>query len=240
MSKKYLVNTGLYTRLLKLIKEPIIFDGVSIVGCIGIGKTYLVEKAFPETDGIADKITNTNRFKSWHKVYEIVDKNPYLEDFYKNIEKYSPLMECRLLSERYIALRDAYNNGKLIVTDYGNPLYFANMLFLEGYIDKRDFDTFIIWASITDVYIPRLCIKLEGVEEAQERLKLRGRGCESNIELKYQKDLDREIDLYLEYIKKLGSSVYKVDWTKPNLDTIQDILLKEGFNGSLCYSRFIS
>ena len=105
---------------------------IVIAGNIGSGKTTLTEMLA--------------HHYHWEPKYEQVTYNPYLEDYYKDIQRWSFPMEVFFLKERFRDLMEMQKSGKDTIQDrsiYEGVYVFATNNKRMGNLSDRDFDTFM-------------------------------------------------------------------------------------------------
>ena len=104
---------------------------IAIAGNIGVGKSSL-------TALLAERY-------ALEPVYEAVDENPYLEDFYKDMRRYAFHSQIFFLSRRLEQHLAQVNPGSRVIQDrtiYEDAAIFARNLFQEGIMDSRDFESY--------------------------------------------------------------------------------------------------
>ena len=104
---------------------------VAIAGNIGAGKTTLTELL--------------NKHYGWEAIYEDVVKNPYLDDFYAEMERWSFNLQIYFLNNRFRQLLDIQKNGNDVVQDrsiYEDAHIFAPNLNAMGLMTHRDFSNY--------------------------------------------------------------------------------------------------
>ena len=168
---------------------------IAIVGNIGAGKTTLAE-ILAKSYG-------------WDPLYEAVDNNPYLEDFYNDMKRWSFNLQIYFLNSRYRQLMDIQKSGRNTVQDrtiYEDAFIFAENLHDMGLMTTRDFDNYrSIFDNMTS-YIkpPDLLVYLKAsVPTLLNNIQRRGRDYETGIRLDYLSKLN---DKYQKWIGgyKLG------------------------------------
>jgi deoxyadenosine/deoxycytidine kinase len=158
---------------------------ITIAGNIGVGKSTLVQL-------LAERL-------EWEPVFEAVSENPYLEDFYDNMQRWSFQSQVFFLSRRLRQHYDLLQHPNSIIQDrsvYEDAEIFARNLYQRGDMNERD------WASYMDLYKtltlllepPDLVIYLRAsVPTLRKRITQRGRDYEQAIADDY---LERLNSLY--------------------------------------------
>ena len=162
---------------------------IAIAGNIGSGKTTL-------TRMLVDHF-------HWTPKYESVDFNPYLADFYNDMERWSFNIQVYFLNKRFLDVVEISKHEEIIVQDrsiYEDACIFAPNLHNMGLMSTRDFDNyrslFSLMASL--VKAPDLLIYLRSsIPHLVGNIQKRGREYESSIRLDYLKGLNA---LYEEWI----------------------------------------
>lgn len=162
---------------------------IVIAGNIGSGKTTLTEMLA--------------KHYCWEPKYEQVAFNPYLDDYYKDIERWSFPMEVFFLKERFRDLMQMEKDGKDTIQDrsiYEGVYVFATNNHNQGNLSDRDFETYMeLFSHMTNIVkFPDLMIYLRAsVPHLVANIQKRGRNCEQAIQLEYLKGLN---DLYEDFI----------------------------------------
>lgn len=162
---------------------------IVIAGNIGSGKTTLTEMLA--------------KHYHWEPKYEQVAFNPYLDDYYKDIERWSFPMEVFFLKERFRDLMQMEKDGKDTIQDrsiYEGVYVFATNNHNQGNLSDRDFETYMeLFSHMTNIVkFPDLMIYLRAsVPRLVANIQKRGRNCEQAIQLEYLKGLN---DLYEDFI----------------------------------------
>ncbi|RYD50715.1 MAG: deoxynucleoside kinase [Sphingobacteriales bacterium] len=163
---------------------------IAIAGNIGAGKTTL-------TRLLADQF-------GWQPQFEVVDQNPYLDDFYTDMGRWSFNLQMYFLSQRLRQLLDIRQRAQTVVQDrtiYEDAYIFAPNLAQMGLMASRDFETY---ASLFEtlqqlVQPPDLLIYLKAsIPKLVHQIQLRGRGYEENIRLDYLKRLNEAYERWIE------------------------------------------
>lgn len=162
---------------------------IAIAGNIGSGKTTL-------TGLLA-------RHYGWEPRYEAVADNPYLEDYYRDIRRWSFNMEVFFLKERFrdlIAIAQATNT---IVQD--RTIFEGVYVFMEnnrdmGNLSDRDYETYmeLFRQMMSVVHLPDLLIYLRAtVPHLVGNIQQRGRNYEQAMQLEYLENLNRRYDDFI-------------------------------------------
>lgn len=155
---------------------------IAICGNIGSGKTTLTEKLA--------------KHYGWIPLYESVDQNPYLKDFYNDMHRWAFHLQIYLLNSRFRQINEIKGNDKVTVQDrtiYEDAYIFAANLRKSGYITERDYQSYrdIFNSMITFVRPPDLLIYLKAdIPKLVSQIQKRGREYEYAIRLDYLKNLN--------------------------------------------------
>lgn len=164
---------------------------IVVAGNIGSGKTTL-------TQMLADHY-------KWTPQFEAVSYNPYLEDYYKDIARWSFPMEVYFLKERFRDMLDLEKAGGTVIQDrsiFEGVYIFAANNHAQGNMSDRDFQTYmeLFQLMITLTHKPDLMIYLRAsVPHLVSNIQKRGRDYEQVIQLEYLKGLN---DAYERFIFK--------------------------------------
>lgn len=182
---------------------------VTIAGNIGVGKSSLVALL--------------SRKLGWEPVFEAVEDNPYLADFYEDMNRWSFHSQVYFLVRRLKQHHDLLQQPNAVLQDrsvYEDAEIFARNLFRQGHLSERD------WLSYYELYQtlahllkpPDLVIYLRAsMPTLRRRIAGRGREYERNIADSYLQDLNQ---LYNEWVSNFRlSPVPTVD--TDNLDYVQ-------------------
>lgn len=170
---------------------------IAIEGPIGVGKSSL-----------AHRLRKTFGF---YEEKEIVDENPFLSDFYDDIEKWSFQTEMFFLCNRYKQIRDIESLNQGIVSDYH---IHKNKIFAKNTLDAKEFDKFSrIFDILTeDIEMPNTIIFLDAdLNVLKSRIAQRNRSFESHIEDDYLLTLKKDYLAYYESLKNDGANVIRID-----------------------------
>ena len=162
---------------------------IAIAGNIGSGKTTL-------TTLIAKHYKYTAHF-------EEVDNNPYLSDFYKDMQRWSFNLQVFFLRSRFRQLIDIKKKSKKIVQDrtiYEDAQIFAPNLHAMGLMTTRDFENYTDLFGVMDEFItpPDLLIYLRAsVPSLVTNIQKRGREYEEAIRLDYLTRLNERYEAWV-------------------------------------------
>jgi len=176
---------------------------VAIAGNIGAGKTTLT--------GLLAK-----HFK-WEPQYEDVLENPYLEDFYERMERWSFNLQVYFLNSRFRQILEIRESGKDIIQDrtiYEDAHIFAPNLYAMGLMANRDFENysslFDLMESVTKP--PDLLIYLRStVPNLVKQIQNRGREYENSISIDYLNKLNERYEAWIKGYKKGKLLIFDVD-----------------------------
>ena len=164
---------------------------IAIAGNIGSGKTTLT--------------TMLAKRYGWKPRFESVDYNPYLEDYYQDIKRWSFPMEVFFLKERFKDLLEISRSDESVVQDrsiYEGVYVFTENNYAMGNLDDRDYKTYMeLFEDMTDaVQFPDLMIYLRAsVSHLVSNIEKRGREYEQRMPLDYLENLNKR---YEEFIKE--------------------------------------
>ena len=178
---------------------------IGIAGNIGCGKTTLT-KMLAEHYG-------------WTPKYEAVTYNPYLEDYYKDIQRWSYNLETYFLAQRFKDVLEIANSDRVIVQDRtifeGVYIFVANNRAM-GNLSERDFNTYmeLFRLMMSLVKVPDLLIYLKSsIPHLVSQIAKRGRDYEKSISIEYLTGLN---DRYDEWIASYPGKVLTIE--ADNLD----------------------
>ena len=163
---------------------------IAIAGNIGCGKTTL-------TKLLADHY-------GWEPRYESVENNPYLEDFYADMERWSFNLQIYFLTQRFKDVVKISRTDDVIVQDrtiFEDARIFAPNLHAQGLMSDRDFnnycDLFELMMSL--VKLPDLMIYIRSsVSTLVGQIQKRGREYEQTMRLDYLQGLERRYEEWIE------------------------------------------
>ncbi|MSP18595.1 MAG: ATP-binding cassette domain-containing protein [Bdellovibrionales bacterium] len=164
---------------------------IAIAGNIGSGKTTL-------TRMLSDHY-------SWEPHFEVVSNNPYLSDFYGDMNRWSLQLQVFFLSKRFQAHQTIVKSNISAIQDrsiYEDAHIFARALKEGGQMDERDYENYFeLYTTMTQfLNPPDLVVYVKrSVNCLKERIKERGRSFEQNIPKDYLQLLER---CYEDWIKE--------------------------------------
>ncbi len=164
---------------------------VGIAGNIGVGKSSLT--------GILA------RALGWEPFYEANAENPYLADFYEDMERWSFHSQIFFLSRRLQHHRQLVDHPGSVLQDrtvYEDAEVFAHNLYRQGHMSQRDYETYRALYEGVSAFLPPpdLLIYLRArVGTLVERITMRGRAYERQISIEYLALLN---ELYEDWISR--------------------------------------
>ena len=155
---------------------------IAIAGNIGSGKTTLTSLL--------------SKHYSWDAHYEDVDENPYLDDFYSEMQRWSFNLQIYFLNSRFRQIVDIRKSGKNVIQDrtiYEDAHIFAPNLHAMSLMTTRDYENYQSLFELMSSFIqpPDLLIYLRAdVPTLVRNIQKRGRDYEASIRLDYLKSLN--------------------------------------------------
>lgn len=200
---------------------------IAIAGNIGAGKTTLTEML-------------SKHFR-WIPQFEDVEHNPYLNDFYEEMPRWSFNLQVYFLNARLRQLLEIQRGSETIIQDrtiYEDAHIFAPNLHEMGLMSKRDFDNYFSFFETLKSMVqpPDLLIYLQAsVPTLVAQIQKRGREYEENIRLDYLKRLNDYYNKWIDDYKEGPLLVINVDKNKfaENSEDLGEIIQKINgqFNG---------
>jgi len=154
---------------------------VTVAGNIGVGKSTLVELL--------------SKRLGWEPFYEPVGENPYLPEFYKDMRSWAFHSQIFFLTRRLRAHRQLVNHPTSAIQDrsvYEDAEVFAQNLYLQRHMAERDYQTYRELYHVLTEFLPPpdLVVYLRAsISTLEERIALRGRDYEQQIQREYLKRL---------------------------------------------------
>ncbi len=162
---------------------------IAIAGNIGSGKTTLAEKLA--------------KHYNWTPLFESVDHNPYLKDFYSDMTRWAFHLQIYFLNSRFNQIHEIRNSNKTIIQDrtiYEDAHIFAANLHKSGHITDRDYRSYldIFNSMINFVQPPDLLIYLKAdIPKLVQQIQKRNREFEYNIKLDYLRTLNEHYEEWI-------------------------------------------
>jgi deoxyadenosine/deoxycytidine kinase len=162
---------------------------IALAGNIGSGKTTLT--------------TQLAKHYKWEPHYEDADDNPYLNDFYDEMQRWSFNLQIYFLNTRFNQVNRIRKSGKTVIQDrtiYEDAYIFAPNLHAMGLMTTRDFNNYITLFNLMNSFIapPDLLIYLRGsVPSLVNQIQRRGRDYENAIRLDYLKRLNERYEAWI-------------------------------------------
>ena len=161
---------------------------IAVAGNIGAGKTTLTKLLA--------------KHYGWTPNFEDVDYNPYLNDFYEDMQRWSFNLQIYFLNSRFNQILEIRKSDKTIIQDrtiYEDAYIFAPNLHSMGLMSSRDFDNyFSLFKLMTSVVqAPDLLIYLRAsVPTLVRQIQQRGRKYESSIRIDYLTRLNERYEAW--------------------------------------------
>ncbi|HCQ29499.1 MAG TPA: deoxynucleoside kinase [Flavobacteriales bacterium] len=162
---------------------------VAIAGNIGSGKTTLT--------------TLLAKHYNWEAHFEDADENPYLNDFYNDMQRWSFNLQIYFMTSRISRIQEIRESGKDVIQDrtlYEDAYIFAPNLHSMGLMTTRDFETYFALFKLQEKFIqaPDLLIYLRAsVPTLVNQIQKRGRDYEESIRLDYLKRLNERYEAWI-------------------------------------------
>ena len=182
----------------------------AIAGNIGAGKTSLAELL--------------SKHYKWEPHFEDVIDNPYLDDFYVHMERWSFNLQVYFLNSRFRQLMSFNGSKKSVVQDrtvYEDAYIFAPNLHAMGLMKQRDFNNYLSLFELMESMIkaPELLIYLRSsIPNLVSKIHKRGREYENSISIEYLSRLNERYEAWVSTYDKGKLLVIDVD----NLDFVHN------------------
>ena len=176
---------------------------VAIAGNIGAGKTTLTKLL-------------AKHYK-WEAQYEDVLDNPYLEDFYNKMERWSFNLQIYFLNSRFRQILEIRESGKKIIQDrtiYEDAHIFAPNLHAMGLMTNRDFENYRALFDLMESVVkgPDLLIYLRStIPNLVAQIQKRGRDYENSISIDYLSRLNERYEAWVHDYNKGNLLIIDVD-----------------------------
>lgn len=165
-------------------KEPL--KHIAIAGNIGAGKTTLTERL--------------SKHYGWTAKYEEVSNNPYLNDFYNDMNRWAFNLQIYFLNNRYKQVLDIRDGSDVVIQDrtiYEDAFIFAPNLRDMGLMSDRDFNNYfdLFTTMQSQIKSPDLLIYLKAsIPSLVNHIQRRGREYEGSMSLDYLKRLNTKYE----------------------------------------------
>lgn len=185
---------------------------IAIAGNIGAGKSTMV--------GFL------SRKFGLHPLYEPVDDNPYIADFYDDMKRWAFNSQIFYLSRKFALHLEAQKSNQRVILDrtiYEDAEIFVENLWRRHGISRRDYDTYMeLYRTIrTELQPPDLVIYLRcSVRGVRRRIKNRGREAEMAIPLSYIQKLHAQYEAWFDSYELGPKAVIETE----KLDYLRDII----------------
>jgi len=183
---------------------------VSVAGNIGAGKTSLTELL-------------ANHYK-WNANFEDVIDNPYLDDFYNHMERWSFNLQIYFLKSRFSQILQNKKSNKTVIQDrtiYEDAFIFAPNLHAMGLMNQRDFQNYRSLFELMEstVSAPDLLIYIRSsVPSLVSKIHKRGRDYEDSISIDYLSRLNERYEAWVSTYDKGDLLIIDVD----NIDFVNN------------------
>ncbi len=179
---------------------------IAIAGNIGSGKTTLTRLL--------------SKHYNWEAKYEEVDNNPYLADFYNDMQRWSFNLQIFFLNQRFKGIVDIQRSNINVIQDrtiYEDARIFAPNLHSMGLMSSRDFENYnsLFDLMLSLVNPPDLLIYLRSsIPNLVSQIHKRGRDYESGIRIDYLSGLNNRYEEWIASYKDSKVLVIDVDENK--------------------------
>jgi deoxyadenosine/deoxycytidine kinase len=162
---------------------------IAVAGNIGSGKTTLTRMLA--------------KHYGWETLFEDVEQNPYLNDFYEDMQRWSFNLQIYYLNSRFTQIQEIKNADYAVIQDrtiYEDAFIFAPNLHSMGLMTTRDFENYFSLFNLMDSFVsaPDLLIYLRAsVPTLVNQIQTRGREYEESIRLDYLKRLNERYEAWI-------------------------------------------
>lgn len=183
---------------------------IAIAGNIGAGKTTLTKML-------------AKHFK-WEAHFEDVDDNPYLDDFYHSMERWSFNLQIYFLNSRFRQILEIRKSGKNTIQDrtiYEDAFIFAPNLHAMGLMTNRDYTNYKLLFDLMEDLVgpPDLMIYLRSsIPNLVKQIHMRGRDYENTISIEYLSRLNERYEAWIQTYDKSKLVIIDVD----NIDYVNN------------------
>lgn len=176
---------------------------IAVAGNIGAGKTTLTQLLA--------------KHYNWEAHFEDVVDNPYLDDFYNQMERWSFNLQIYFLNSRYRQILRIRESGKNVIQDrtiYEDAHIFAPNLHAMGLMTNRDFNNYTSLFNLMESLVqpPDLLIYLRSsIQNLVQQIHKRGREYENSISIDYLSRLNERYEAWVQDYEKGNLLVINVD-----------------------------
>jgi len=176
---------------------------VGVAGNIGVGKTTFTKKV--------------SEVFGWSPYYESVIDNPYLNDFYKDMHRWSFNLQIYFLYHRFRSHQEMLNSHIGVIQDrtiYEDVEIFAKNLYKMQYLTKRDWNSYKNLFEIMIQFIkkPHMIIYLKATTDTLiSRIKGRSRDFEKDIDIEYLYKLNVSYEKWIKSLNKNEIMIINTD-----------------------------
>jgi deoxyadenosine/deoxycytidine kinase len=162
---------------------------IAVAGNIGAGKTTLT--------------TLLAKHYGWEPHFEDVEDNPYISDFYEDMQRWSFNLQIYFLNNRFNTIMNIREGNKTVIQDrtiYEDAYIFAPNLHAMGLMTTRDFENYSRLFESMNKFIkpPDLLVYLRGsIPSLVNQIQKRGRDYEDSIRLDYLKRLNERYEAWI-------------------------------------------
>lgn len=174
---------------------------INILGNIGAGKTTLT--------------TMLHNHYGWNVKYEAVDNNPYLNDFYKDMNRWSFELQIFFMNKRLKDIIDIKNQpDQIYIQDrsiFEDRYMFVPTLYNQGHLNTREYENYTdLYESISKLIgFPDLLIYIRSsIGNLTTQIAKRGRSSEANISINYLQMLN---DQYENFVNNYKGNMIIID-----------------------------
>jgi deoxynucleoside kinase len=167
---------------------------IAVTGNIGAGKTTLT--------------TMLAKHYGWSAQYEDVDHNPYLDDFYQDMSKWSFALQMYFLGSRFRQVKEIRESGKNTIQDrtiYEDAHIFAENLNEMNLLSDRDYSNYTSLFNLMKSFVsaPDLLIYLKAdISTLTKQIAKRGREYEAGISIDYLMRLNKKYEAWINSYKE--------------------------------------
>ncbi|MFM7636854.1 MAG: deoxynucleoside kinase [Crocinitomicaceae bacterium] len=176
---------------------------IAVAGNIGAGKSTLTKML--------------SKHYEWEAHFEDVEQNPYLNDFYEDMQRWSFNLQVYYLNSRFMQIQEINQNEKNVIQDrtiYEDAFIFAPNLHSMGLMTTRDFENYFSLFNLMDSFVnpPDLLIYLRAsIPTLVEQINKRGREYEESIRLDYLKRLNERYEAWISTYDKGKLLIIDID-----------------------------